>query len=100
MQTCADHAAHILGGTGYMRSSKRERIYREVKVMQIGGGANEIMKELAWRQLGLAEAGRGVTLAQPAVGATKTGSMAPWKKKVPPTSLVSPKCPPPAGANW
>ncbi|MBT9489999.1 MAG: acyl-CoA dehydrogenase family protein [Rubrivivax sp.] len=51
MQTCADHAVHILGGMGYMRGTKSERIYREVKVMQIGGGATEIMKELAWRQL-------------------------------------------------
>ncbi len=57
MQTCADHAVHILGGMGYMRGTKSERIYREVKVMQIGGGATEIMKELAWRQLG-ALAGR------------------------------------------
>jgi acyl-CoA dehydrogenase len=51
MQTCADHAVHVLGGMGYMRGTKSERIYREVKVMQIGGGATEIMKELAWRQL-------------------------------------------------
>ena len=29
-----------------------ERVYREVKVMTIGGGAEEIMKELAARQLG------------------------------------------------
>ena len=29
-----------------------ERIYREVKVMMIGGGAEEIMKELAARQMG------------------------------------------------
>ncbi len=59
MQTCADHAVHILGGMGCMRGSKSERIYREVKVMQIGGGATEIMKELAWRQLGLAGARDG-----------------------------------------
>ncbi len=51
MQLCADHAVHILGGMGFMRGAKSERIYREVKVMQIGGGATEIMKELAWRQL-------------------------------------------------
>ncbi len=51
MQTCADHAIHVLGGMGFMRGSQSERIYREVKVMQIGGGATEIMKELAWRQL-------------------------------------------------
>lgn len=34
-----------------MRGSSTERIYREVKVMCIGGGAEEIMKELAVRQL-------------------------------------------------
>jgi acyl-CoA dehydrogenase len=28
-------------------------VYREVKVMMIGGGAEDIMKELAARQLGL-----------------------------------------------
>ena len=60
MQTCADHAVHILGGMGYMRGTHSERIYREVKVMQIGGGATEIMKELAWRQLGTADAAHGL----------------------------------------
>lgn len=52
MQFCADQAVQILGGMGYMRGCKSERIYREVKVMMIGGGAEEIMKELAARQLG------------------------------------------------
>ena len=50
MQFCADQAVQILGGTGYVRGTKSERIYREVKVMMIGGGAEEIMKELAARQ--------------------------------------------------
>jgi len=52
MQFCADAAVQILGGMGYMRGTASERIYREVKVMMIGGGAEEIMKELAARQLG------------------------------------------------
>ncbi len=51
MQFCADQAVQILGGMGFMRGTKSERIYREVKVMMIGGGAEEIMKELAARQL-------------------------------------------------
>lgn len=51
MQFCADAAVQILGGMGYMRGTVSERIYREVKVMMIGGGAEEIMKELAARQL-------------------------------------------------
>jgi len=53
MQFCADTAVQILGGMGYMRGTVSERIYREVKVMTIGGGAEEIMKELAARQLGV-----------------------------------------------
>ncbi len=53
MQFCADQAVQILGGMGFMRGTKSERIYREVKVMMIGGGAEEIMKELAARQSGL-----------------------------------------------
>ena len=53
MQFCADQAVQILGGMGFMRGTKSERIYREVKVMMIGGGAEEVMKELAARQLGL-----------------------------------------------
>lgn len=53
MQFCADQAVQILGGMGYMRGTVSERIYREVKVMMIGGGAEEIMKDLAARQLGI-----------------------------------------------
>jgi len=53
MQWCADAAVQILGGMGYMRGTKSERIYREVKVMMIGGGAEEIMKDLAARKLGV-----------------------------------------------
>jgi acyl-CoA dehydrogenase len=49
---CASEAVQILGGAGFMRGSKVERIYREVKVNAIGGGAEEIMKDLAARQLG------------------------------------------------
>ena len=53
MQFCADAAVQILGGMGFMQGTAAERIYREVKVMMIGGGTEEIMKELASRQLGL-----------------------------------------------
>ena len=53
MQFCADQAVQILGGMGFMRGTKSERIYREVKVMMIGGGSEEIMKDLAARQLGI-----------------------------------------------
>lgn len=52
MEHCAKEAVQILGGAGFMRGMKSERIYRETKVMAIGGGTEEIMKELASRQLG------------------------------------------------
>jgi acyl-CoA dehydrogenase len=52
MEFCANEAMQILGGAGYMRGGKVERIYRETKVMAIGGGSAEIMKDLASRQLG------------------------------------------------
>ncbi|MCX4160988.1 MULTISPECIES: acyl-CoA dehydrogenase family protein [Paraburkholderia] len=51
MQFCADSAVQILGGMGYMRGTRPERIYREVKVNMIGGGTEEIMKDLVARQL-------------------------------------------------
>ncbi len=38
-------------GAGYIRGSKVERIYREVRVNAIGGGSEEIMLDLAGRQL-------------------------------------------------
>jgi acyl-CoA dehydrogenase len=53
MQFCADAAVQLLGGMGFMRGTRSERIYREVKVMMIGGGSEEVMKDLAARQLGL-----------------------------------------------
>ena len=48
---CASEAVQIHGGMGFMRGVKVERIYREVKVNAIGGGAEEIMKDLAARQM-------------------------------------------------
>ena len=53
LEFCAKEAVQILGGAGYIRGVKSERIYRETKVLSIGGGAEEIMKELAARQMGL-----------------------------------------------
>lgn len=52
MAFCADAAVQTLGGMGFMRGTKSERIYREVKVNAIGGGTEEIMKELAAKQMG------------------------------------------------
>ena len=52
MAFCASEAVQIFGGAGFMRGVKVERIYREVKVNAIGGGTEEIMKDLASRQMG------------------------------------------------
>src|ERR1051325_9360278 len=49
----------ILGGAGYLRGSKVERIYRETKVLTIGGGSLEIMKGLAARRVGYGNAACG-----------------------------------------
>ncbi|MEO0435507.1 MAG: acyl-CoA dehydrogenase family protein [Pseudomonadota bacterium] len=53
MEFCAREAMQILGGIGYMRGNRVERIYREVRVNAIGGGSEEIMRDLAARQYGL-----------------------------------------------
>ncbi|MEM6625534.1 MAG: acyl-CoA dehydrogenase family protein [Pseudomonadota bacterium] len=53
MEFCAREAMQILGGAGFVRGGRVERIYREVRVMAIGGGSEEIMRDLAARQLGL-----------------------------------------------
>lgn len=53
LEFTASQAMQILGGAGYLRGNPVERIYREVKVMAIGGGSEEIMRDLAVRQMGL-----------------------------------------------
>lgn len=53
MEFCAREAAQILGGASFMRGCRVERIYREVRVNAIGGGSEEIMRDLAARQIGL-----------------------------------------------
>lgn len=52
LEHIAGEAVQIFGGAGYLRSAKVERIFRETKVLSIGGGANEVMIDLASRQLG------------------------------------------------
>lgn len=53
LEFCAREAVQIYGGSGFMRGNKVERIYREVRVFAIGGGSEEIMRDLAARQLRL-----------------------------------------------
>ncbi len=51
LEAVAREAAQVLGGASYITGSKVERIYREVRVNAIGGGSEEIMLDLAGRQL-------------------------------------------------
>lgn len=50
---CAREAAQILGGASYIRGNRVERLYREVRVNAIGGGSEEVMRDLAARRLGI-----------------------------------------------
>lgn len=50
MEFCAREASQILGGASYIRGNRVERFYREVRVNAIGGGSEEIMRDLAARQ--------------------------------------------------
>lgn len=53
LEFCCSEAMQIMGGAGYLRGNAVERYYREVKVQAIGGGSEEIMRDLAVRQMGL-----------------------------------------------
>ncbi|WP_097459024.1 acyl-CoA dehydrogenase family protein [Mangrovitalea sediminis] len=46
-------AVQLHGGMGYMRESVVERLYRDARILAIGGGTTEIMKELIAKQMGL-----------------------------------------------
>ncbi|MFD3509206.1 acyl-CoA dehydrogenase family protein [Nocardia sp. NPDC058666] len=48
----ANQAVQLHGGMGYMREAEVERIYRDVRIIGIGGGTNEILTMLASKVLG------------------------------------------------
>ncbi len=52
-ESCASEAVQIHGGHGILRGNRVERLFRESKILSIGGGSIEILKDLAARQLGL-----------------------------------------------
>lgn len=52
LEHVAGEALQLLGGAGYIRGCRIERIFRETKVLSIGGGASEVLADLAARQLG------------------------------------------------
>jgi acyl-CoA dehydrogenase len=49
----ADDAVQIHGGYGYMREYRVERALRDARLGPIGGGTDEVMKEIVGRGLGL-----------------------------------------------
>lgn len=46
-------AVQIFGGMGFMRESVVERLYRDNRILSIGGGTHEIMNEIIAKQLDL-----------------------------------------------
>ncbi len=46
-----DDAMQVLGGMGYMMAARVQRLWRDVRVMRIGGGTDEIMYNIAGPQL-------------------------------------------------
>jgi acyl-CoA dehydrogenase len=49
----ADECVQILGGYGYMREYGVERALRDARLGPIGGGTDEVMKEILGKRLGL-----------------------------------------------
>ncbi|PPK64721.1 acyl-CoA dehydrogenase family protein [Actinokineospora auranticolor] len=47
-----DRAVQLHGGLGYLRESEVERHYRDMRILGIGGGTDEIMTTLAAKRLG------------------------------------------------
>jgi acyl-CoA dehydrogenase len=49
-----DKAVQLHGGTGYMHGTEVERHYRDARILPIGGGATEVLTDLAAKLLGYA----------------------------------------------
>lgn len=49
-----DQAVQLHGGTGYMHGTEVERHYRDARLLPIGGGASEVLTDLAAKLLGYA----------------------------------------------
>src|SRR6478735_8496322 len=47
-----DQAVQLHGGTGYMHGTEVERHYRDARILPIGGGASEVLTDLAAKLLG------------------------------------------------
>lgn len=52
-ESATREAVQLHGGMGYMREAMVERLSRDARLLAIGGGTTEIMKELIAKQMGL-----------------------------------------------
>jgi len=53
-----DKAVQLHGGTGYLTGTEVERHYRDARILPIGGGATEVLTDLAARLMGFTAAER------------------------------------------
>jgi len=51
LEHCARESLHVLGGTAYQGAAMLERIYRECRIFAIGGGTEEVLRDMTARQL-------------------------------------------------
>ena len=47
-----DQAVQLHGGVGYLHGTEVERHYRDARILPIGGGATEVLTDLAARLMG------------------------------------------------
>ncbi|MCF6378645.1 acyl-CoA dehydrogenase family protein [Nocardioides KLBMP 9356] len=47
-----DRAVQLFGGTGYMHGTEVERHYRDARILPIGGGADEVLRDLTAKLMG------------------------------------------------
>jgi acyl-CoA dehydrogenase len=52
LEHCARESLQVLGGRAYTGENRVERIYREARIFVIGGGSEEILRDLAAKQMG------------------------------------------------
>lgn len=51
LEHCSRESLQVLGGRAYTGENRVERIYREARLFVIGGGSEEILRDLAARQM-------------------------------------------------
>jgi len=51
LEHVAREALHVLGGTAYQGTARLERIYRESRIFAVGGGTEEVLRDMTAKQL-------------------------------------------------